>query len=227
MILLVIQARYSSTRLRGKVLKKIINIPMILLLIYRIQNLKNVDNLIVATSNDYTDKKIINLCKKYKINFHSGDLNNVLKRFYDVAKIYKPDHIVRITADCPLLYGSIIDNVIKIHLNNNNDYTSNRGKKSNVDGLDVEVFKSKLLTKSYLYAKSKYDKEHVTSYMYNKLKNIKKQYIDSNFRLSKYKLSVDDKKDFDLITKIFNKYKSKYSIFNANDIYNFLKKDFR
>ena len=60
--------------------------------------------------------------------------------------------------------------------------------------------------------------------MYNKLKNIKKQYIDSNFRLSKYKLSVDDKKDFDLITKIFNKYKSKYSIFNANDIYNFLKK---
>ena len=108
MNLCIIQARLSSKRLPGKVLRQLINKPMLLQLYNRIRNSNYVDKFVIATSIDEDDKNIINLCKNNKIEYYAGDLKNVLMRFFNIYNIYKPKNIIRITGDCPLLHFSLI-----------------------------------------------------------------------------------------------------------------------
>ena len=222
MNLCIIQARLSSKRLPGKVLRQLINKPMLLQLYNRIRNSNYVDKFVIATSIDEDDKNIINLCKNNKIEYYAGDLKNVLMRFFNIYNIYKPKNIIRITGDCPLLHFSLIDEVFKIHQDNRNDYTSNRGKINYVDGFDIEIFKSNLLVDAYKNAKSDFDKEHVTPYIINNINNIRKEFLDFKYNLSKYKLSVDELKDFNLIEKIFSNFKNNLESFDINDINNYL-----
>ena len=109
-VLCILQARLSSKRLKNKVLKKILGKSMISLQIERIQRSKLIDKLIIATSTSPTDDRIINEIKNQIII--RGPLKNVLKRYYIVAKKFKPEHVLRLTADCPLIDPKIIDKII-------------------------------------------------------------------------------------------------------------------
>ena len=112
MILAILQARYSSSRLPMKVLKPILNKPMLLHQIERLQRSKLIDKIVIATSVDSSDDVIERMCLDNKIEIFRGDLDNVLDRFYQCAKLYNPEYIVRLTGDCPLTDWQVIDEMI-------------------------------------------------------------------------------------------------------------------
>jgi glutamate-1-semialdehyde aminotransferase/spore coat polysaccharide biosynthesis protein SpsF (cytidylyltransferase family) len=220
-ILAIIQARYNSTRLPGKVVKKINNQTILEILIKRLSKSKYISKIIVACSKNRDDKAIVNICKKLGVNYFLGSENDVLDRFYNAAKKYRALNIVRITADCPLIDSKIVDDVISNFFLKNVDYASNVNPPTFPDGLDVEVFKFSALKKAYIEAKQSIEREHVTSFIVNNKKF--KKFNLKNFKdYSLLRLTLDKKEDFILIERIIKNFKNNL-YFTLTDILNFFK----
>jgi len=202
MILCIIQARLGSRRLKGKVLKLIGNQPLIYYVYNRIKKIKLIDKIVVATCKN--NKKLLNWLNDNYIESFIGSENNVLKRFYFCSKKYNPTYVVRITADDPLKDPITIKKAIKLIIQNKNiDYCSNTILPSFPLGLDIEVFKFSALKKAYKMARKNYDKEHVTSFIYNNDKIFKLLNFKNRENLSNVRLTVDTNSDLIKIRKIF------------------------
>ena len=222
-VIAIVQARSESSRLPGKVMRKINNNEIIKIIFKRLSKSKKINKIILATTKDKSDDDISILIKKLGFKVYRGSKNNVLSRYYQIAKKYPSDHIVRITGDCPLVDPKIVDRVLEQAQKLKVDYCSNVIKQSFPDGLDVEVFTPNILTKAYKEAKTKFDKEHVTPFMIRN-KKIKKLNIKSEINNSKYRLCLDEEKDYELISIIFDKFKPNIH-FDYIKIINFLKKN--
>ena len=142
---------------------------------------------------------------------------NVLKRFYKVCNILNPKIIIRITADCPLIDFKLMDKMIKKFLEKKEyDFLSNTLTRTYPDGLDIEIFKKKVLTKTFRKVKDNFDKEHVTPYMKRNFKCLDyKNKIDLSYK----RWTLDTKKDHKKIDKIFKKFKEK-NFFSWKEILN-------
>jgi spore coat polysaccharide biosynthesis protein SpsF len=197
-----IQARTSSKRFPQKIFKKIDNIPNIIFMIRRLEKKFKKDHIFVLTSNNKSDDKLSNICRKNKINIFRGNLKNVLDRYFSANKLLNFKNIVRLTGDCPLIDTNIIKKVLDKHFKNKNDYTSNILKTSFPQGLDVEVFTKETLNIIFRYAKKNYEKEHVTLYLRNNQKKFKCQNIVSRYDLSHIRLCLDYREDLDFIKNI-------------------------
>ena len=163
MVIAIIQARMGSTRLPGKVLKRIDGRPMLSYLLDRVLKSTKIDKVIIATSILAIDDPIEDHCKEYGVDCFRGSENDVLSRYYECAKKYNADVIVRLTADCPLADPNVIDDVIKIFECNNVDYCANTVPVSTFpDGTDVEVFSMNALEKAFNEVKDPHFREHVT-----------------------------------------------------------------
>lgn len=225
---IIIQARMGSTRLPGKVLKKIDDKNTVLeLLIKRMKLCKLVDEIIIATTPAEDNSVIVDKAKLFNISFFIGDENNVLKRYYDAAKQFKIDLIIRITSDCPFIDPKIIDDMIHFYLNNNYDYIRNVNGKTNFPiGFDVEIFSFKILERIYQLAESKEEKEHVTKFILNhpELYSIF-SYNDKSIKLIyNLRLTVDYEEDLLVCQKVFKKLRenNKSIDFSLHDIINII-----
>ena len=218
----IVQARIGSERLRAKVIKKINGKAIILLLLKRLSLAKEVDDIIIAIPNKKQDDVLYNILKKNNFKVFRGSEKNVLNRYYECAKRYSVQNILRITADCPLLDPKLIDKLIKIYKKNNFDYVSNIEKRTFPDGMDIEIFNFKSLHNANLNLNTEYDKEHVTKYFLRTNRLKKFNYCDKH-DYSKLRLTLDTLADFDLIKKIFNKFKNE--IFHYKDVISLYKKN--
>ena len=218
---LIVQARYSSTRLPGKVLKKIGKHTVLSILIKRLSKLKKNYKVIVATSTSKDDDKINNYLKKRKVSIFRGSNKNVLSRFFECAKKNKFKNIIRITADCPLIDCKIIEKTIELFENKNLDYASNTMPPTYPDGLDVEVFTFAALKKAHKNTKIIHDLEHVTPYI-RKNKSFKKDNLINDINYSNLRWTLDEARDL----KFLNKLDKKIDLTRANykDILKCLKK---
>jgi spore coat polysaccharide biosynthesis protein SpsF len=226
-VLAIIQARTSSSRLPNKVLKLILGKPMLIHQIERVQLSKMIDHLVVSTSEDSSDDQLVGLLKNAGIDCYRGSLKNVLDRFFQTASIYNPDHIVRLTGDCPVIDFEIIDKVVELHLDNGFDYTSN-APNSNVtfpDGLDVEVMKFGVLKKAWKESTLPSEREHVTPYINNHPEIFFTGCYVSHQNLSKYRWTVDEPEDFDLIEKIYHSLYYSNKAFKMKDILQLMDKN--
>ena len=165
MILGIIQARMGSTRLPGKILQEIAGKPMLWHVIRRTERAAAIDKVVVATSINAADDAVADFCASEAIDCFRGSEADVLDRFYRAAKDYLPDAIVRITADCPLMDGTVIDEVIKKFDGERADYASNTLIYTYPDGLDVEVFTFAALEDAWTNATKLTEREHVTPYI--------------------------------------------------------------
>ncbi|MBM3560846.1 MAG: hypothetical protein FJX53_13430, partial [Alphaproteobacteria bacterium] len=138
-VIAVLQARTSSSRLPGKVLRPLQGRPMLERQIERILRSRRLDRLVVATSDHPEDDPIEALCRTLGVDCFRGALEDVLDRFYRAAASRRPDHVVRLTGDCPLCDPEIIDRVVAHHLEGGYDYTCNVLEPTFPDGLDVEA----------------------------------------------------------------------------------------
>jgi len=224
LILGILQARVSSTRLPSKVMRLILNKPMLAHQIDRIKQSKLIDQLIVATSLSEEDNAIAELCLQAGIACFRGSLDDVLDRLYKAAKPYHPSHVVRMTGDCPLIDFGIIDQVINNHLQNHFDYTSNSNPPTFPDGLDVEIITFKALEKIWQMAKLPSEREHVTLFIRNHPEIFKIGNLVNQQDLSHLRWTVDEAEDFILIQKIYEYLFPENQKFNMNDILFLFKK---
>ena len=206
-ILAITQARTGSTRLPEKVLKTIDGKTLLEIHLKRILQSKNITKLKVATTKKFEDNKIVAVADRLKIESFKGSVNDVLERFYLTALPEKPDYVVRLTSDCPLIDPLEIDKVIKECIEGEYDYASNTFEPTFPDGMDVEIFKFSALKKAYQEAVLKSDREHVTPYIWRN-SSVKGGEMFYSFSVkyhndfSKYRLTVDTQDDFDLIENI-------------------------
>ena len=161
----IIQARAGSKRLKNKILKKIEKRTIIEILLQRLKYSKKIKKIIIAIPNTKDNDLLYKKLKKLNCDVFRGDEHNVLKRYYDCAKKFKVDNIIRITSDCPLIDPELIDKGINLFKKNKVDYISNILPPSYPDGLDFEIFSFKALKRSMDQNLSKFDKEHVTLHM--------------------------------------------------------------
>lgn len=202
-ILAILQARVSSFRLPGKVLKPILGKPMLVRQIERVLQSRRVDQLIVATSTDPSDDDLESLCRQINVPCFRGSLNDVLDRFYQAAKIWQPQHVVRLTGDCPLIDPEIIDAVIDFCLAGSYDYVSNATQPTFPDGLDSEVFRFSILEEAWKKSTLPSHREHVTPFIYQQPERFFIGHYRNTEDLSHLRWTVDEPEDFALVTKIY------------------------
>lgn len=203
-IIAVTQARYGSTRLPAKVLKKVGDETLLDIHLKRILRAKSIDQLIVATTIESQSTVIEEIAKSHGLKCYKGSIDNVLQRFYEAVSPENPDYVVRITSDCPLIDPQIIDRVVEACLEHGCDYCSNTMFPTFPDGVDVEVFKLSALERAYKEASLKSDKEHVTPYIWRnstaKGGDVFKSFNFANQKdFSSYRITVDTQEDFDVI----------------------------
>ena len=226
-ITVIVQARCGSIRYPNKVLEKINkNYSLIEFLFLRLFKSKKINSFYLATTNNSEDSKLCKLFENSKVKVFRGNEENVLSRYYKIAKKDKSKIIVRVTGDCPFVDHRIIDKFIN-KINNKKlkkklDYVSNTLEYTYPDGFDVEVFNFRSLELAYKNATSSHDKEHVTPYI-KRNKKLKK----FNFKLSKdfsnLRLSVDESKDLKLIKILLKKIQN--VDFTMKDVINILNKN--
>jgi spore coat polysaccharide biosynthesis protein SpsF (cytidylyltransferase family) len=191
----------SSSRFPGKVLSIAGGIPLIDILLSRLSMSKELDHVVIATSNDPSDDALVEHLKGQDI--HRGSLIDVRSRYIEVAKFHNAQNIIRVTADCPLVCPEILDKVINLHINENCDYVANCNINPYPKGFDVEVFKSNILRDPGFESENLYEKEHVTPWMYSS-KSLKILNLEFNFdkRISELNFSVDTPGDLNFLNKL-------------------------
>ncbi len=206
----IIQARMNSTRLPKKALIDIGGKTCIQRVVERVKKSKLLDEIWIATTKKKEDQVFKRVCEINDINYFQGEVNDVLSRYYNILKVSHADFIVRITADCPLIDASIIDKAVKLIKIKNCDYVSNTLERTFPDGIDVEVFSSKALNKTFKEAKHPFLKEHVTPYMHGlvpegiKAGKFKLAMLPSKLNYGNYRLTLDRKEDLELIRVIYS-----------------------
>ncbi len=222
-ILIIVQARFSSTRLPGKVLKKIRDKPLLWFVKNKVKQIQTEHKIIIATGHLRANQPIIEFAKKNNIDFFIGDEYDVLDRYYQTAKHFKGDIIVRITSDCPLIDPKIIDQLLAIFLDGNYDYISNVHPPTYPDGYDTEVFSFKALETAWKKARLASEREHVTPYIW---KNISKEFkiknVENEVDYSSYRLTVDTQDDFNLLSLIIEHFYDRWDNFYMEDVIKFL-----
>jgi spore coat polysaccharide biosynthesis protein SpsF (cytidylyltransferase family) len=220
MILAIIQARMGSSRLEGKVLMDLAGRAVIEHVYNRVKRSKYIDEVIVATSIEENNLPLISLCSKKQIRIFCGSENNVLDRFYQIAKLIQPDQVVRITADCPLHDSGVIDQVIEAHFKNSADYTTNCLLCTYPDGLDVEVFNYDVLEEAWNSANLPSELEHVTPYIKNSGK-FKLHNVTNDVDYSSKRWTLDEKQDYVFIKEVYKSFHPRLD-FSFEEIINFV-----
>ena len=222
--LAIIQARLGSTRLPGKVLKKILGKTVLEHIIERLSYAKKIDQLIIATSSLSENDQIADLAKQKGISCFRGDEDDVLNRFYRAALQYKGDIVVRITGDCPLVDPFVVDKIIDYHLSHGGDYTSNTIKRTFPRGIVAEVFTFDVLKRLCQMELNPAYREHVTQYILHNPENFKINSFtqeeipfDTNWRWV-----LDTQEDFEFIQNIFSQLYRKGHLFRIEDIFNLI-----
>lgn len=224
-VLAVIQARMSSTRLPGKVLKPILGRPMLGRHIDRLQRCSTIDRIIVATSVEESDDAIASFCAAESIGCYRGPLNDVLARYEGAAREYDPvDHVVRLTADCPLADPDIVDRVIDAHLTDKNSYTTNVLQQTFPNGLDVEIMTRHALRQAAAEATNPYEREHVTPFLYRRPYLFKLGNIENNEDHGQLRWTVDTEADFRMVEAVFRELLRANESFGYSDILTLLAK---
>jgi len=184
-VLAVLQARMSSTRLPGKVLAPVAGAPMILRQIERLRRARRLQRIVVATSIRADDDPLTEILETAGVPVHRGDLDDVLGRFIGALDAFGPARtVVRLTADCPLADPDVIDATVSRFEESGADYASNVAEpRTFPKGLDVEVMTAAALRRAAVETSDPHDREHVTPYLYGH---------PDRFRLASYAQAADE-----------------------------------
>ncbi len=201
-----LQARMSSRRLPGKVLFKLKNKTVLEQAVSNLKKIRLKKKIIVLTSKNKSDDKIVQHCKKKKILVFRGSLKNVYKRYFDAIKKFKNNFFIRINGDSPLIDYKIIEKAIRIFKSNKFDIVTNCQKRTFPKGQSVEIIKSDVFIKNYKFVKNKRHKEHIFLYYYSNSKKFKIFNIKKRGNFKNINQSIDTFEDY---IKIKNYYKKK------------------
>lgn len=222
--LAMIQARCGSSRLPNKILMELAGKPALLRTINRVQASKFVDETMVVTSINIENLAVLKLCADNGVRVFAGAEDDVLDRFYQAAKLLKPEYIVRVTGDCPLYDAALLDAAIA-QMREDADYIAQLSEETYPDGLDIEVFKFEALERSWREARLVSEREHVTQYIRKRgelfnLQDLRFPYGDFGFE----RWTLDEQEDYVLIKAIYEHFGDNDG-FSATDVIGYLDKN--
>jgi spore coat polysaccharide biosynthesis protein SpsF len=217
----------GSTRLPGKVLMDIAGRPMLWHIINRLKYSKLINKIVVATTTEIKDDPVDELCRENHVCCYRGSENDVLDRYYQAAKIYGAEIIVRITADCPLIDPVVTDKVIDAYLKNKSNFD---GANNTIDrtfprGLDTEVIKFSVLKFAWEKATKDYEREHVTIFIDEHPELFKLFTVKNKKNLSNLRWTVDEEADLEFVREIYLRLYKKREVFLMEDILKVLAKE--
>jgi spore coat polysaccharide biosynthesis protein SpsF len=220
----IIQARMSSSRFPGKVMEEINGVPSIKFQIKRLQKSK-VDKIVVATSIDESDDVLVDYLDSQNIRSTRGSLHDVASRFFAIVKEYKVENFLRLTADCPFVMPSLIDDMINTFEQSSFDYLTNTRPPTFPDGLDIEIVRSAAFEELMSYELSELEREHVTLGFHTRADHFSCGNIESRIDLSHLRWTVDYPADLAHIRELASRVAGKEVDFDLSDILRLLEAD--
>lgn len=219
----IIQARMGSTRLPGKVMKKLCGKSVLEHVIRRVQACRLLDDVIIATTASPADDVIVAEAERCGTKWFRGNEEDVLDRYYQAARQSAADVVVRVTSDCPLFDPELLEKMIQRFqlensANRNLDYLSNTIKRTFPLGLDAEVFRWHPLEYAHLHSRNQYEREHVTPYIYEHPERFSIHSFEGNEDLSCHRWTLDTEDDFKFISKIYSELYRENEIFPRNSV---------
>lgn len=220
-VVAIIQARMSSTRLPGKVLMELAGMPVLEHVVSRIESCKTVQKVVVATSTDESDDAIERWCESLGVACYRGSLNDVLDRYYQAAIQSNADAIVRITADCPAIDPTIVDEVVSAYLAGGYEFFGLSGDFP--DGLDCTVFAFSAIERAWKEAQLPSEREHVGPYIEKHPEMFKSGGLKKFTGLSHHRWTLDEPRDLDFLKIVFERLYQAEKDFLAADVLALLK----
>lgn len=236
-VVLIIQARMSSTRLPGKSMMPLADKPLVYRMVERLKKCKKVDEIFIATSDKPEDKVLVDLANELGVSSFQGNLLDVRDRYLKTAEKSNADFIIRIPADNPMPDANEIDKLIEFHLvNNAQGFSSNLAQVNNsgyLDGIGAEIFSTKLLQESVARSSSDTVKEHVHRNFFDYSTQtpvdaswcpIASPKAPAELRRPDIILDVNTMDDYTKIKRIYDNLYPKNPNFTTVDVINFLDK---
>ncbi|WCJ60814.1 glycosyltransferase family protein [Fontisphaera persica] len=207
-VVAIIQARMGSTRLPGKVLRTLCGQPVLRHVCNRVRLARRLESLWVATSTRAADDAIAQACAAWNVPCYRGSEDDVLARFHGAAAAAGAEVVVRITADCPLFDGWLLDDMLRVFLEANTpeirvDYLSNVLERRYPRGLDAEIFTFAALDQAHREAHLPREREHVTPYLYQHPEKFRLHSYRAPEDWSQYRWTLDTPEDWALIEAIY------------------------
>ena len=223
MIIAVLQARFSSTRFPGKVLKPLFGQPMLVRQIQRISRAVSIDRIVVATSTEESDDPIAGLCRNIEVDCYRGSLDDVLDRMYRAAMTTGSKTVMRLTGDCPLADPAVLDDLNDFFFQGGYDYASNTIKPTFPDGLDAEVMRLECMEAAWREAMLPSEREHVTPFIYNRPERFRLGDFRRESDLSGLRWTVDEPRDFEFVSRIYETLYDGNAAFSTTDVLQLLR----
>jgi spore coat polysaccharide biosynthesis protein SpsF len=205
MILGVIQARMSSSRLPGKVLADVMGAPMLGRQMERLRRSRRLDALVLATSDDHSDDPVAAYAGEIGLAVVRGPLDDVLARFAAVLDAWpQATTLARLTADCPLTDWRVLDALIGRLETTGADYINNTTpERTFPHGLDVEAMRAEVLRQAAAEAVDPYDREHVTPFIYRRPERFRIESLTRSPSLAHLRWTVDYPEDLDFVRHVY------------------------
>jgi len=204
-VVAIVQARMGSTRLAGKVLCDLAGESMLGRVVGRLRRAGLLNEVLVATTDTAADDVIVAECRKHSVPVSRGDQDDVLDRYFRAAQLAKADVVVRITSDCPLIDPEITDKTIAAFLEARPDYASNVRPRTYPRGLDTEVMSVAALERAWRQARQRYEREHVTPYIYEHPDEFKLLSVTGDEDYSSHRWTVDTPEDLEFLRAVYDR----------------------
>jgi spore coat polysaccharide biosynthesis protein SpsF (cytidylyltransferase family) len=204
-IVAIVQARMSSQRLPGKVLKPLGSKPALACVLHQLSGATLINHIVLATSMEDSDAPLVQWARRAKVDCSRGSLTDVLDRYYQAALHCKADVIVRITADCPLLDPTIVDKCVERFLQGDCDYATNTNPPTFPDGLDNEVLSFAALERAWKEATLPAEREHVTPYIRNHPELFRLANVENPQDYSKMRWTLDTPEDYAFLNRVIQR----------------------
>jgi spore coat polysaccharide biosynthesis protein SpsF len=204
-IVAVIEARYNSTRLPGKVLMPILGQPMLVRILQRLKLARTLDDIIVATTDSPSDDAVVEAMNRAGAHTFRGSEEDVLDRVVKAAEWANADIIVEITGDCPLIDPGLVDKLVGDFLVGGADFVSNILPHTTPRGTDVRVFRTSDLAEINRTSKDPADHEHVSLHFWEHLDKYTCRNVEMDLPdvVAEIRLTVDTEEDLALVRAIY------------------------
>lgn len=221
---IIVQARMTSTRLPGKILKEVLGKPLLEYQVERLRRVRNADKIVIATTTNNTDEPVVSLGGRLAVPVYRGPENDVLARYHGAARAYGAGLVVRVTSDCPLIDPGVIDRVIGFYHEHKDayDYVSNTLQRTYPTGMDTEVFPFTVLDEAYREALDAAEREHVTPFIYRRPERYRIGQVIAYNDTSRHRWTVDTPEDFELVRRIIEVIYPENPAFSLYDVLNLI-----
>ena len=201
-VAIVCQARMTSSRLPGKVLRPLAGRPALQYMVERLGHARRPDRIVVATSVEASDDPVAELCERLQVGCHRGPLDDVAGRFLEVIERWSLAAFVRVTGDSPLLDPRLVDHALELYAEGGAGVVTNVFPSTFPSGQSVEVVEAGAFRQAYELIEDAYDREHVTPYLYRHHERFGVRNFSAPEDLSAIDVSIDTSEDAALIDAI-------------------------